>query len=371
MERKSKTKSPTRSQTIADKISNSKTPRPVKPAGDGSILSTGADLLDLVVGGGHRLGKVVNVVGDKSTGKTYLAIECIATARKMFGKNLIWHYCDAEAGFSFDTTEMYGYPIITKNDEDQITTVEEFRVDLKQRLSSLKSNQKLIYVLDSLDALSSEAEMKRVKKMTAITEKAMAGKELSDDEKKTKGSYGMDKQKFMSEFFRTMVKELENKNCLLIIISQVRENIGVMFGEKYRRSGGKALDFYAHTILWLAEVEKIKKKDRVVGICIKARTTKAKIKNPFRSCYIELVFDYGIDNITSNIKYLYDLKDDRGKDKGKSKVKWDGKEYTVPGLVSYIEAHDLEDELRARVTEKWDEIERSVSSEGRKSKWGK
>jgi len=326
-----------------------------------NFLSTGSLLFDLVLGGwGYPVGKIVNLVGDKSTGKTLLSIELIAEARRVLGKKLKWFYDDAEAGFSFDTEMMYGFKIVA-DDSDCSFTVEDFDANLQRELSLLKDDEYLIYVLDSLDSLTTEAELKRIKK-------EKKEKETGDD---VSGSYKLEKQKFMSEFFRLRRRELKNKKCILVIVSQVRVNIGVSFGRKLIRLGGKALDFYAACVIWLSESEKYYKKKRCVGICVKAKCDKNKVGKPFRECFIDILFDYGIDNITSNIIFLYDLKTDKGKNKAlkDKKIKWDNKEFNVLGLVRYIEKNNLEDELKNRVVEKWDEIENSISSNGRKSRW--
>jgi hypothetical protein len=179
----------------------------------------------------------------------------------------------------------------------------------------------------------------------------------------SKGTYGLNKQKYLSQFFRTMAGKIQDKNCLLIIISQVRENITTFaFGPKYKRMGGKALDFYASFIIWLSVIEKHSKKGRAIGVTIKAQCKKAKTDKPFRDALLEIVFDYGLDNIGSNINFLYDLKTDTGKEKKKQKVSWDGKDYTVPGLIKFIEENGLEEELSERTIAKWDEIEAEISS---------
>lgn len=326
---------------------------------DEKTLSTGITLLDLVLDGGWPVGKIVNIVGDKSSGKSYLAIESIAHARKLLGKKLKWYYDDAEGGFSFDTRDMYGFEAIPE-DQKPSSTIEEFAANLNRQIGLIKEGEFLIYVLDSLDGLSSEAERVRDKERQ---------KAFDDGKEYDKGTYAMEKQKFLSEFFRLRASEIKELPIILIIISQVRHNIGAMFGEKYVRTGGKALDFYASIVLWLAEVEKHKKKDRTVGITIKPKTRKAKIKHPFRECFLELIFDYGVDNILSNINFLYDLKTPQGKDKTKTKIEYDGEDFTKERLVNYIEQNDLEDGLAGRVIEKWNEIESSISSEGRKNKW--
>ena len=115
---------------------------------------------------------------------------------------------------------------------------------------------------------------------------SLAGKEIKD-----KGTYGMATPKFLSsEFFKTQTGKFADKNASLIIVSQVRENLNAgMFGKKHKRSGGKALDFYAHTVLWLTTWIKIKKKDvdgneRQIGVIVEAKTEKSKTPRPYRTC---------------------------------------------------------------------------------------
>lgn len=327
------------------------------------LTSSGADLLDLVAGGGYPWGKMINIVGDKSTGKTLLGSELIACAHKRYGKELEWCYDDAEAGYSFNSQQLYGIDIVAP-DEECSDTLEDFQLNLRKRLEKLKPGKRLIYILDSFDSLTSDDELEQYEKKMKAYEKG---------KKPESGSYGTSKSKGMSLYFRVIKRLLKDKNCLLIIVSQVRENIGVMFGAKYVRVGGKWLDFYAAQIFWLAEVEKHKKGDRHTGITIKVRNTKNKIGKPFRECFVELLFDYGIDNILTNLYFLYSLKTDTGKNTAnveKEIVYWNDKEYQLRKLIRHIEQNNLEDELREKIAARWAELEdRASTSAGRKPKY--
>jgi recombination protein RecA len=322
---------------------------------DLKFANTGSTLLDLA--GGFAFGKIVNIVGDNSTGKTLLAMECIAQTRKVLGKKLKWAYDDAEAGFSFDPKEMYGIDIMSdKNPASD--TVEDFDYNLNTILNNLKDDEYLIYVLDSLDGLSSNEEKSRQEERHKYIKAKREGKKV----KELTGSYQTEKPKKMSEFFRIQKNKIKNKNCLLIIISQVRDKIGVTYGEKQTRTGGKALDFYASVVWWLAVLEKIKIKDVDVSVLIRARNKKNKVSKPFRKINTHILFDYGIDDITSNVEYLYELRTPTGELKDKSeKINWDEKEYTLKSLVKYIEENDLESELKKRVEQKWYEFEASIT----------
>jgi RecA/RadA recombinase len=266
---------------------------------------TGSDLLDEVVGGGiwegYPGGKIINIVSDKSGGKTSLALEAVAAAHHRLGKKLKKRYDNAESGLTHDVKEIYHFEF---DDIEGIKsrTVEEFYCNYRLFLESIKKDEFGIYVLDSLDGLSSDEIEERGKARVSAFKK---GKDFN------KGSYQMGTPKFLSqEFFRGLAGMTDEKNCLLIIISQTRDAINSMFAEQ-KRSGGKALDFYAFCCLWLANVHKIKKQGRVIGVIIKASAKKSKTPRPYRECVFPLYFTYGIDNIGANIDFLYDL---RGKD---------------------------------------------------------
>jgi hypothetical protein len=95
---------------------------------------------------------------------------------------------------------------------------------------------------------------------------------------------------------------------MLLIISQIRDNIGVTFGETKKRSGGRALDFYASQVVWLAEIGKIKRTvsgvERVVGAHVKARCKKNKVGMAYREVELTVIFSYGVDDELSMIDWL-------------------------------------------------------------------
>lgn len=321
-------------------------------------FSSGNTVFDLILGGGFPVGKIVNIVGDSSSGKTLIACEAIAAARKQYGGKLRWRYNDAEAGFSFDSKLLYGFEIVDQ-DKAPSTTIEDFELDLHRELEALAEGETLVYVLDSLDSLSSLSEVDAaVDRRKALA----AGKEI-------KGSYGMTKQKSLSEFFRLQASHIKDKRCTLIIISQVRENIGVMYGPRYRRSGGKALDFYAAQIVWLAEAEKKEKRGRAVGITTRAKITKNKVGLPFRSGFLDILFDYGVDDVATNLNYLCDARTDTGKLKKNAIYKIDEKSGDLDTLVQFVENYDIDERLQFMVQEKWHAVDAAVSASHRKPRY--
>jgi recombination protein RecA len=262
------------------------------PASTSRFIHTGCTLLNLILGGGWPLGRISNVVGDKSTGKTLLAIEASANFALQFPEGKIYYH-EAEAAFDKDYAATLGMPIeaVTfiedvKGDTSKASTVEGLIENIQNIVAEHSENENVgLYIVDSLDALSDKSEMER---------------------DADKGSYGAEKAKKMSEFFRKVAKSVESSKIHLMIISQMRDKIGVMFGEKHSRSGGKALDYYASQILWLAEKAKIKKTiskvERVIGLEVVANCKKNKISMPFRTCLFPIIFGYGIeDDVASRL----------------------------------------------------------------------
>ena len=254
-------------------------------------FSSGCAVLDCVLSGGWPSGRIINVVGDKSVGKTLLAIEGSANFARRFPSDPIW-YEEQEDAFDLRYATQIGMPEHAEFINDCFT-VEDWSKRLEDAVAHMiaKKRKHGLFVLDSLDAMSSEAELKRT----------------MDDP-----SFGAEKAKKMSELFRRVNKRMAQSGITLFIISQVRDNIGVTFGQKYTRTGGRALDFYASVIIYLAHVEQItrtvKGVKRTVGVTVKAKCTKNKVGVPFRDCQFDLLFGYGIDDITSNLEWLRSVK---------------------------------------------------------------
>lgn len=248
---------------------------------------TGATLLDAALGGGWARARVVNLVGDRSTGKTLLAIEaCANFMRATKGKGRVI-YVEVEHAFDRPYAESIGFPpdalLVT-----DVATVEALFARLQEwSKGDAAPPVPTLVVVDSLDALSDEGE-------NANT--------LGDQ------GYGAKKPKLLSEMFRRLNGQLATQDITLFIISQVRENIGVTFGAKYTRSGGKALDFYASQVVWLSETEKIKKTvhgiTRPIGAIVRARVTKNKIGPPFREIDLRVLYHYGMDDVHTSLFWL-------------------------------------------------------------------
>ena len=389
---------------------------------------TGCEVLDKLLGGnkdvfGVPAGKFINIVGDKSAGKTFLSNEFIAWAKYNLGKKFKWCYDDCESGYSFNTEELYGFEIMPAAIEDRVHSenVEDAFCNINNFTESLKKDEFGIYVLDSLDGLTSYEQDERAEERL---------KAFAKGEQLTKGTYGMGKQKYLSqEFFPQLCSIIEKKNVLVIIISQIRENVDMFSFEKFSRSGGKAMDFYAHTVLWLATVKKILKKETPVGVVVKAKTTKSKTPRPFRECFFSFLYDYGLDSIGTNVDYLFDLRTDKGElNKKAAAIQWNGnngfdkkqlkeflteyellekfedskyadadgtdadnmfafiqskKDYKTKfqekfgetmsrdEVIAWVEENGMEQELEERVNAKWEDFEDSIKSNRKKKYYAK
>jgi recombination protein RecA len=305
-----------------------------------SFVSSGCALLDCVLGGGFPLGRITNIIGDKSSAKTALATEALInfTLRYPEGQPA---YRDTEAAFDLEYATAMGLDR-TKVDlgdpEKPIITVEDFMREFNDYLAErVKTKTPGMYVIDSLDALSDEGEMDR---------------DVGDK------SYGMAKPKLLSEFFRKTARKIETSKVNLLIISQVRDNIGAMFGEKYRRSGGKALDFYASQCLWLAHVETLKKEinkvKRPYGVSIRARCKKNKVGLPLRECNFDFRFGFGVEDAEASVTWLKEV----GRLKDADLNQSDYKEYVK--AFDDMSAQEYEKERRklgAAVRNVWREVE--------------
>lgn len=275
---------------LADEQSSEAPPYFVSNDKSVEFIPTGCTALDCALGGGWALGRMANVVGDKSTAKTALATEALINFMIKFPEGRA-AYRETEAAFDQDYAQAMGLKIdqVDFGDPDKpLLTVEDFSRDFEKFLDDqTKAKQPGIYVLDSLDALSDEAEMEA---------------DIS------KGTFGAAKAKRLSTLFRTLARKAERSRVLLLIVSQVRDNIGVMFGEKHRRSGGRAMDFYATQIAWLSHIKTLDKTlnkvTRPIGIRIRAKIKKNKAGLPLRSVDFDFMFGYGVDDDGASKMYL-------------------------------------------------------------------
>lgn len=373
-----------------------------KESRGGGWLPTGVDLLDLVAGAGRGLGfesgLLVNFPGQSSGGKTFICCEVIAQARKFWGDKLKWIYDDCESGFTFDTKKLYGFDIMPYNSKERTRseTIEDAFGNIMTFLRGLKEGELGIYVLDSLDGLPDEAGDERAEARLSAHAK---GKEFKE------GTYAMSKPKFLSsEMFPKMQGEVEKYHALVIITSQLRDNVGGgNYGPKDRVSGGRALYYASHIQLWTQKIDDIISAGRPIGNMLKIWTKKAKGPRPYRQCFVPLYFDYGLDNIAANVDFFYDLRteggdlisavknetkkdgDEEEEDEGptlrkkrasKKKVEYTWNDEVIAQTreeaIRYFDHDKRSRQLSVAVLDKWEEAEKKAAAplEGRRPKFG-
>lgn len=333
---------------------------------DIEFYPSGITLIDLCLGGGFGKGFISNICGWESAGKTMVACETLGYNHNN-NKNFTHKFDNAESGFTLNTKELFNFNINLIDPRSE--KVEQFKYNVEQTINKLKEDQDIIYVLDSLDGLSDDREQKKHKDDMKKIKKSIE----EDKDSEIKGDYS-GKAKGMSEFLRLKNSEINKTKMHLMITSQLRDKMGVVYGKKEERSGGKALNFYASQIIWLKVIQKLTRKvtvngnsyERKVGTLVKVEVSKNKLGKALRECFIFIDFDYGIDNLKSNIYFLYDLLSPTGEIRKKEKIMWDDKEYSISGLIKYIEENNLEKELEKRVQNLWYEIEENISIERKK-----
>jgi len=330
------------------------------------FIHTGSTCLNLALSnrgkdGGWARGRIDNVVGDGGAGKTLIALEaCANVFYHMLGteshnfpkvEKVSVVYNNVEGVMDFPIDSMYGSPFNEGVEWMRTGVIQEFGWDFMKRVRSLKDGHMLFYVIDSWDALDSEEELK-------------AFIESIEKEKPQEGSYDLGKQKYGSKrFFKTLCSEIEGdngqvkKDCTLLIVSQTRQKIGVIFGEKQYRAGGDALNFYTHQVLWLKDKGKIyHTKDGIIvveGMNIKGGVRRNKTAKPFREANFPILFDHGIDDIMSMVQFLHGPASKEVKDFFGSNFK------TYETLANYVDKEGLEGELVKLTEEKWHRIQSS------------
>lgn len=294
--------------------------------------------------GAFLIGKMVNLIGDSHAGKTLFALTIFAECSLLDRfDNYRFIYDEPEVANEFDVPYLFGQGVADRIETDvRSKTIEDFNDNLARNLTTDKP---CIYILDSFDALTSEAAIEKDEENRKKREKG----------NQTSGSYGDGKPKKASEMFSQRMQELNKSNSVLIIISQTRDNIG--FGSMFTpktRSGGKALKFYAFHEIWLAMQKKEKKGKRTYITNVQSKITKNKLTGRHGEAYFPILFDYGVDNILSCINFLLDEGDWTGtkasintkgfipqKENSKGKLAY----RSIAETIQYIENKDLEDGL--------------------------
>ena len=315
------------------------------------IIPTGSTLLNCACSdlhhGGYGVGKMANLIGDSSSGKSLLGLTCFAEMA-MYKKwdDYRFIYDDVEAALEFNLDYLFGSEI-GERIETQITsdTVQDFYGNI---VKTLKEGRPFVYILDSLDALTSREEQER-----ALKEAGLMKKKQGD-----KGGWKTEKARLLSEILRVTKREIKNQEAVVLIISQTRDNLGFGFSTK-TRSGGRALKFYSCHEMWLAIREPFTKRSREIGVLSNMKVSKNKLTGKKRNVDVPIYYDYGIDDLTANIEFLLQ-EEVFVKEKRTIHAKELGLSGTMDTLVREIELQSLESVVQELVGATWKDIEEDL-----------
>lgn len=308
------------------------------------LIPTGSTLLNLALSddsyGGYAKGTIVNPIGDRSAGKTFLSWNIFAemATSGLFDEYSLY-YDDAERRLRIAIEKMFGKRTKDRVQLKESDTIEDF-YETVQGLLSKKSP--FVYVLDSFDSMSDRAEMGK--------------KELEKD-------YPV-KTTLFTEMLRKIAGAVRKTDSLIVIVSQVRQNIGVKFGPSKKRTGGLALGHYCSYEEWLAQKGLILRKGKEVGAHVQLKITKNSVTGKLRTVEFDILRDYGIHNIGSMIDWMVS----EGfwqQEKGKQKIDT-GDDYgttTREKLVKRIDEENKELELIGIVAECWEKVEREIRTD--------
>ncbi len=287
------------------------------------VVSSGSIALDLALGvGGFPRGRVVEIYGPESSGKTTLALHAIAEAQKTGGTAA---FIDVE--HALDPTYAAALGVDLDNLLVSQPDTGEQALDIAEML--VRSNAVDVVVVDSVAALVTKAELEGDMGDTHVGLQA----------------------RLMSQALRKLTSAISRSKTIMIFINQLREKVGVMFGSPETTSGGRALKFYASIRLDVRKLEQIKIGQEVVGTRTRVKVVKNKVAPPFRQAEFDITYGRGISKMGSILDVALERnivgKSGSWYTYGETRI-GQGRE----NAKSYLEEHvDLADEITTKIRE--------------------
>ena len=292
-----------------------------REAVDVDAIPSGSLLIDEALGvGGYPKGRIIEIFGPESSGKTTLALHAIAECQKNGGRAA---FIDAEHAID---------PIYAKN----------LGVDINELILSQPDNGEQALEIVEMLANSGGVNLIIVDSVAALVPQAELDGEMGDS------SVGL-QARLMSKAMRKIAGILNKKECAVIFINQLREKVGVMYGNPETTSGGRALKFYASIRIDIRRTEALKAGSDVYGNTCKIKIVKNKVAPPFKTCEIDIIYGKGVSKEGEILDRAVELKIVR---KAGSWYEYNGEKIAQgrDAAKDYLKAHpDVADSLLAKI----------------------